>query len=138
MCLGQVGGARWVELPVHLLAEHLQRPKVDSMSSITRLVNFGGSFLFSLSLSLRLEKVQQLHVTAPPNVFSLATFQLILESFPSLQEVVVSLPGRELWDLFMRNTTGLITIAKELDTRSVSCLASPTRGHTCLSLLLWI
>ena len=88
MCLGQVGGARWVELPVHLLAEHLQRPKVDSMSSITRLVNFGGSFLFSLSLSLRLEKVKQLHVTAPPNVFSLATFRLIREGFPSLQEMV--------------------------------------------------
>merc|ERR1712013_127760 len=89
----QVGGARWAELPVHLLAEHLQRPKVDSMSSITRL-----------------EKVQQLHVTAPPNVFSLATFRLILGSFPSLQEMVVDLPGAELWDLAMRDTTGLITI----------------------------
>ena len=89
--------------------------------------------MFSLPLSLRLEKVKQLHVTAPPNVFSLATFQLILESFPSLQEVVVSLPGRELWDLFMRNTTGLITIAKELDTRSVSCCISDTYAHLFVS-----
>ena len=133
MFLGQVAGARWVELPVHLLAEHLQRPKVESMSSITRLVNFGASFLFSLSLSLRLEKVKQLHVTAPPNVFSLATIWLILESFPSLQEMVVDLPGTELWDLAVRNTTGLITIAKELDTRSVSCCISDTYKHMFVS-----
>ena len=86
---------------------------MESISSITRLVNFGGSFLFSLSLSLRLEKVKQLHVTAPPNVFSLATFRLILESFPSLQEMVFDLPGREILDLAMTE-------------------------NTCLSLLLWI
>ena len=106
------------------------------MSSITRLVNFGGSFLFSLSLSLRLEKVQQLHVTAPPNVFSLATYRLILESFPSLQEMVVDLPGRELWRLRMNNTDLIaiaIAIAKELDTRSVSCCISDTRAHLFVS-----
>ena len=130
MFLGQVAGARWVELPVHLLAEHLQRPKVESISSITRLVNFGASFLFSLSLSLRLEKVKQLHVTAPPNVFSLATFQLILESFPSLQEMVVDLTG--LWDL-RSNKKDLIAIAKELDTRSVSCCISDTYKHMFVS-----
>ena len=130
MFLGQVGGARWAELPVHLLAEHLQRPKVESISSITRLVNFGGSFLFSLPLSLRLEKVKQLHVTAPPNVFSLATFQLILESFPSLQEMVVDLTG--LWDL-RSNKKDLIAIAKELDTRSVSCCISDTYKHMFVS-----
>ena len=132
----QVAGARWAELPVHLLPEHLQRPKVDSMSSITRLVNFGGSFLFPLSLSLRLEKVQQLHVTAPPRVFSLATYRLILESFPSLQEMVVDLPGRELWRLRMNNTDLIaiaIAIAKELDTRSVSCCISDTSEHMFVS-----
>ena len=133
MFLGQVAGARWVELPVHLLAEHLQRPKVDSMSSITRLVNFGGSFCFHF-LSLRLEKVEQFHVTAPPNVFSLATIRLILESFPSLQEMVVDLPGTELGNCFFgANTTGLITIAKELDTRSVSCCISDTSEHMFVS-----
>ena len=45
-------------------------------------------FVSTLSFSLRLEKVKQLHVTAPPNVFSLATFRLIREGFPSLQEMV--------------------------------------------------
>ena len=131
MFLGQVGGARWPELPLHLLPEHLQRPKVDSMSSITRLVNFGGSFLFSLSLSLRLEKVLQLHVTLPPfNVLSLATIRLILESFPSLQEMVVDLTG--LWDL-RSNKKDLIAIAKELDTRSVSCCISDTYKHMFVS-----
>ena len=107
---------------------------MDSISSITRLVNFGGSFLFSLSPSLRLEKVKQLHVTAPPNMFSLATIRLILESFTSLQEMVVDLPGVGLWDLAnFGNTTGLITIAKELDTRSVSCCISDTRHHMFVS-----
>ena len=84
------------------------------------------------SLSLRLEKVQQLHVTAPPNVFSLATIRLILESFPSLQEMVVDLPGTELWRLRI-NDTDLIAIAKELDTRSVSCCISDTRAHMFVS-----
>jgi len=113
----QVAGARWPELPVHLLAEHLQWPKVDSISSITRL-----------------EKVKQLHVTAPPNMFSLATIRLILESFTSLQEMVVDLPGVGLWDLAnFGNTTGLITIAKELDTRSVSCCISDTQAHLFVS-----
>ena len=72
-------------------------------------------------------------MTAPPNVFSLATIWLILESFPSLQEMVVDLPGTELWDLAVRNTTGLITIAKELDTRSVSCCISDTYKHMFVS-----
>ena len=106
---------------------------MDSISSITRLVNFGGSFLFSLPLSLRLEKVQQLHVTAPPNVFSLATFRLILEGFPSLQEMVVDLPGIELWRLRDTDFAIAIPIAKELDTRSVSCCISDTRAHLFVS-----
>ena len=79
-----------------------------------------------------LEKVQQLHVTAPPNVFSLATFRLILGSFPSLQEMVVDLPGTELWRLRI-NDTDLIAIAKELDTRSVSCCISDTYKHMFVS-----
>ena len=132
MFLGQVAGARWAKLPLHLLPEHMQRPKVDSMSSITRLVNFGGSFLFPLSLSLRLERVQQLHVTAPPNVFSLATFRLILESFTSLQEMVIDLPGIDLWRYRM-NDTDLIAIAKELDTRSISCCISDMLAHMFVS-----
>jgi len=111
----QVAGARWAELPLHLLAEHLQRPKVESMSSITRL-----------------ENVKQLHVTAPPNVFSLATIRLILESFPSLQEMVVDLPGAAL-RVLSRNYTDLITIAKELDIRSVSCCISDTYTHMFVS-----
>ena len=89
------------------------------------------------SLSLRLEKVQQLHVTLPPfNVLSLATIRLILESFPSLQEMVVDLPGRELWRLRMNNTDLIaiaIAIAKELDTRSVSCCISDTSEHMFVS-----
>jgi len=111
----QVAGARWAELPLHLLAEHLQRPKVESMSSITRL-----------------ENVKQLHVTAPPNVFSLATIRLILESFPSLQEMVVDLPGVEL-QVLSTNYTDLITTAKELDTRRVSCCISDTYAHLFIS-----
>ena len=81
--------------------------------------------------------MQQVHVTAPPNVFSLATIWLILESFPSLQEMVVDLPGIELWDLAVRNTTGLITIAKELDTRGGSCCISDTLARMFVA-PLWI
>ena len=85
------------------------------------------------SLSLRLEKVQQLHVTLPPfNVLSLATIRLILESFPSLQEMVVDLPVTGLWDL-RSNKKDLIAIAKELDTRSVSCCISDTYKHMFVS-----
>ena len=76
--------------------------------------------------------MQQLHVTAPPCVFSLATYRLILESFPSLQEMVVDLPGTELWRLRI-NDTDLIAIAKELDTRSVSCCISDTSEHMFVS-----
>ena len=47
--------------------------------------------------------------------------------------MVVDLPGTELWDLAVRNTTGLITIAKELDTRSVSCCISDTYAHLFIS-----
>ena len=77
--------------------------------------------------------MQQLHVTAPPNVFSLATFRLILEGFPSLQEMVVDLPGIELWRLRDTDFAIAIPIAKELDTRSVSCCISDTYDYMFVS-----
>ena len=46
--------------------------------------------------------------------------------------MVVDLPDVELWRL-RTNYTGLITIAKELDTRSVSCCISDTRAHLFVS-----
>ena len=67
--------------------------------------------------------MKQLHVTAPEDVFSLATIRLILKTFPSLKEMVVDLPGslgawepgilgawEPAWELgncfFSTNTTG--------------------------------
>ena len=66
-------------------------------------------------------------------MFSLATFRLILEGFPSLQEMVVDLPGIELWRLRDTDFAIAIPIAKELDTRSVSCCISDTRAHLFVS-----
>ena len=66
-------------------------------------------------------------------MFSLATFRLILEGFPSLQEMVVDLPGIELWRLRDTDFAIAIPIAKELDTRSVSCCISDTRTHLFVS-----
>ena len=54
--------------------------------------------------------VQNLHVMAPPNVFTLASFQLILKSFPSLQELVVDLPEDQLREFAWGHKKDCITM----------------------------
>ena len=77
--------------------------------------------------------VQKLHVVAPPNVFTLASFQLILKSFPSLQELVVDLPEDQLREFAWGHKKDCITIRKVLDALSIPCCISDRKTRMFLS-----
>ena len=78
--------------------------------------------------------VQKLHVMAPPNVFTLASFQLILKSFPSLQELVVDLPEDQLREFaWGHKKKDCITIGKVLDALSIPCCISDRKTRMFLS-----
>ena len=77
--------------------------------------------------------VQKLHVMAPPNVFTLASFQLILKSFPSLQELVVDLPEDQLREFAWGHKKDCITIGKVLDALSIPCCISDRKTRMFLS-----
>ena len=77
--------------------------------------------------------VQKLYVMAPPNVFTLASFQLILKSFPSLQELVVDLPEDQLREFAWGHKKDCITIGKVLDALSIPCCISDRKTRMFLS-----